>query len=659
MHRKHSLARRLDRERERQDAEMRSAGTWLLRSPAWATAIALHFVAAVVLMNVVHFTMRPAASTVFRLSFRPAPPGGAAQGKQDNGVNGKDNEDSPPAGRIAAEPVLPPHAAIAPALAIPGSVRTGSLPGVDGLGGIYAGRGGAGRGDALRRNGGDGVSEKAVADGLDWLARHQEQNGSWVPGAWQQHCPANDRCPADDGCSVYTSPATGLALLAFLGAGTVPGDGSPFAGNVRRGLDWLLKTQDRFGCLDTSNSHNLYAHGICAFALVEAFALTQDPDLREPAQRAVAFSCDAQQAGGGWDYMPNATGRGDTSITSWHVMVLRSARAAGLAVPRRAWQGATGYIEDATDRRTGNIAYAVFRSAGPPAVGRGCNTMTAAGLVTRIYLGIQDQTELTSKFLADFDRVPPRFDREAGTCPNWGSGGTADECTHWSLYYTYYATLATFHTGGDAWVKWNRRMRECTLGTQQTSGHAGGSWSPLPWDCGGPGRIYATAFNVMNLEVYYRYLPCYRDGAEFGLAPLMDDRDWAPVAARVPSYRAEWQRATTEAVEKSLERNLDLLRSPSMVARGNAARDLSMTRDPKAVGPLIAAARAEKTSLRKVIVDYLGAFEASDTILEFFIEEIENAKPEVRKAALAGLRKMTGQWFGEEPGRWRTWMKER
>jgi hypothetical protein len=188
--RKPTCAERLASAGAAEEAEHRPEA-WLRRSPAWAFAIALHLVAAVVLMNIVRFTTRPGVSQVFRISFAapfrpsPEPPGGAKQGVQDRGVNGKDNEDSAAAGPFDAQDPspsgvtadLPPAPALA--LQLPGGLKAPGqgVSGLNGPGGIFRGRGGAGRGEALRRNGGDESTEAAVDGGLSWLARHQGRDG--------------------------------------------------------------------------------------------------------------------------------------------------------------------------------------------------------------------------------------------------------------------------------------------------------------------------------------------------------------------------------------------------------------------------------------------------------------------------------------------------
>ena len=76
-----------------------------------------------------------------------------------------------------------------------------------------------------------------------------------------------------------------------------------------------------------------------------------------------------------------------------------------------------------------------------------------------------------------------------------------------NLYFWYYATLALFRAGGSAWEQWNESMKATLLPSQRDDG----SWDPISVyarDYAGDDRSdrsYATAINVLTLEVYYRY----------------------------------------------------------------------------------------------------------------------------------------------------------
>ena len=77
------------------------------------------------------------------------------------------------------------------------------------------------------------------------------------------------------------------------------------------------------------------------------------------------------------------------------------------------------------------------------------------------------------------------------------------------MYFNYYATQVLHHLGGSGWQRWNLRMRDYLVDTQEQTGHERGSWYfKEAWSDRG-GRLYTTTLSILTLEVYYRYLPMY------------------------------------------------------------------------------------------------------------------------------------------------------
>lgn len=688
------IAARKERAEKIAATESQDPQSWVRRSPAWAISLSLHLLAAVVLMNVVYFKPHQRLGQIFRIALHIGTPGGLQEGDQDNGIKGTESEDSPPAGppdetALPGRPDpdalrLPPApTGVAGPAPLPINVAGTPTVGDAGFGGIYAGRGGSGRGNSLQRYGGDGVSEQAVSDGLAWLADHQAADGGWDLSNFTKRCPAGRKC--EDGRDEYWShefdsyrcAITGLSALAFLGAGYTQSDDRrtevaegevakrhPFCDVVDRALVYLCKVQRADGCIISSDreaSRCMYSHGMAGIAIIEAYSLTHDPRLRPHAQLAVNFTCASQQENGGWDYGSWPTGRGDTSVASWQVMLLRSARAAGLSVPKKTWEMARAYMELVTDRKAGTIGYELEGSQ--QALQEGCNAMVAAGWVSRAYLGIADDHPTQAKFAAVIRSVPPRFDDEWGACAHWSMLAHKKAAGHWSLYYTYYATLAMFHHGGEDWEKWNAKVREVTLKAQRKDGHEKGSWDPLTADATFGGRIYATAMNVINMEVYYRYLPIFEVGADFGLSALASDADWAGVRDKSVKGVFHVRKKGTEGDPAGrpgdgVDALIADLKSADMMTRRNAARELSQKAIKAAIPALIQAATVEKTSLRPVLIEYLGAFGQDAATLDALIAFVQDASPRIRQAAADGLKKATGQDFGTHYLDWQKWREE-
>ena len=86
-----------------------------------------------------------------------------------------------------------------------------------------------------------------------------------------------------------------------------------------------------------------------------------------------------------------------------------------------------------------------------------------------------------------------------------GNGGP------YPMYYAYYTTLTMFQIGGEHWKTWNEGLKKMLLPNQRRDGDFDGSWDPFPGHEKSSGRAYTTAVGAMCLEVYYRYLPMYRE----------------------------------------------------------------------------------------------------------------------------------------------------
>ena len=343
--------------------------------------------------------------------------------------------------------------------------------------------------------------DKAVELGLVYLVKQQLPDGSWSLQAADK-----------DAALVSDTAATGLALLAFQGYGYTHHQ-NKYADNVRRGLDYLLKNQKPNGDLfvptdDVSNqSVWLYSHGIAALALCEAYGMTQDPALRDPAQRCVNFIVASQHPDrGGWRYQPNE--ESDTSVTGWMMMALKSAQLANLDVPTETF----AKIEHWLDLSQGSREERHLYRYNPHAINneeqrhgrRVSTTMTSVGLLMRLYTGWKRDNENMIRGAEYLLENPPAI----GTAVN----------PKRDTYYWYYATQVMFHMGGKRWEQWNKALHPVLVDTQVRSGALAGSWEPR-----GPvadkwaphaGRLYVTTLNLLSLEVHYRHLPLYEETAK-------------------------------------------------------------------------------------------------------------------------------------------------
>ncbi len=338
---------------------------------------------------------------------------------------------------------------------------------------------------ALAR-GGSEATEQAVASALGWLVAAQSADGRWDAarhGAGIERTAEGRHRPGPN--ARVDHGVTGLAMLALLGAGSTHREG-PHAVAVARGVGFLTGRQQADGSLagEAEFFARLYCHGMATIALAECLAMSGDATLRPVVERAVTHTLSMQHPHtGGWRYA--AGDRGDTSQCGWQVMVLASARAAGLGGFEAAETKARRYLQSVAGGHAGGMAS--YRPGERPSM-----AMTAEALYCRLLLGASVAEPSTAEALQVIAAAPP----------------VASSC---NAYAWYYATLALFHAGGPQWDRWNGRMQQTLVSLQRREpGPLEGSWDPDPvWGAHG-GRVYATALSALTLEVYYRYAPLHQ-----------------------------------------------------------------------------------------------------------------------------------------------------
>jgi prenyltransferase/squalene oxidase-like repeat protein len=359
----------------------------------------------------------------------------------------------------------------------------------------YKNREGEAKTQALTLNGGTPETEAAVANGLAYLARIQRANGGW-----------GDSEESDGKYGQIAIGKTGLALLAFLGAGHTHVSNTPYSENAARAISFLLAMQDEnSGHFGDSEA---YSHGIATYALGECYALTGEPELRAPLEKAVAHILAKQNHArdpkrfGGWSYYYQDDRVYDrwprTSITVWQVMALESARLGGLTVPGQVFDDAATFIGNAEDPDEGWYRYnhdpARLNSAYPTLPASTPAALFALSLVGRDINSAEHAK--TREFV--LSRAPRGYRR-----------GSEDEFVRLgqgNLYFWYYGTLSMFRAGGNAWQRWNTAMKDTLVNGQRKDG----SWAPIDVYCSYArdderDRSYSTAMCVLSLEVYYRY----------------------------------------------------------------------------------------------------------------------------------------------------------
>ena len=348
-------------------------------------------------------------------------------------------------------------------------------------GGGLEGRGRDARVGLAGQRGGNQQSEEAVERGLRWLAAHQRDDGSWCFDLNKPPCNGLCRNP---GTEASTTAATGLALLPFLGAGYTHLDGE-HAETVKRGLYYLVTqarvTPQGVDLRDSPTPGAMYGQAMATIVLCEAYAITRDATFKDVAQQAIRFIVLAQNEDGGWRYTPGEPG--DTTVTGWQLMAMKSAQLAKLDVPSPTIDLVPKFLDSVQFEGGARYGYTT-----PTPRAKTHEATTAVGLLCRMYTG--------------WHRDNPALYQGVGYLHKWGPSET-------NMYYNYYAAQVLHHWEGPEWQTWNGRMRDYLVATQAKNSHEAGSWYfPDPYGDAG-GRLYNTAIAVMTLEVYYRHLPLY------------------------------------------------------------------------------------------------------------------------------------------------------
>jgi hypothetical protein len=318
--------------------------------------------------------------------------------------------------------------------------------------------------------------DKAIERGLVFLHNTQDKtDGSWRAGR-------GGRNPA----------ITSLAVMAFLSAGHVPGEGR-YGETVEKGVRWVLKEQLPNGLIATDAGHQMYHHGIATLMLAEVTGMT-DGDLarqvRKGLEKAVAVILKAQRLRGpergGWRYQVAHVGGSDLSVTGWQLMALRAAKNLGCDVPAAHIDMAVDYIKRSQDRSSGGFCYTPQGRLTIPCTGTGILALEICG---------KDRHHSPEAVRAG------SFLIRDGSLPTWNQ-------MHF-FYSIYYGAQATFQLGDNYWSVYRPRLHQVLLRNQ----NGNGSWTGSGYNSM-YGPAYGTAMSILALTVEYRFLPIYQRGEE-------------------------------------------------------------------------------------------------------------------------------------------------
>jgi hypothetical protein len=309
--------------------------------------------------------------------------------------------------------------------------------------------------------------DEAINKGLAYLITEQGEDGAFGSGRFGKNV-----------------AVTALAGIALLGDGNLPGRGE-YAKNVEKALEFILSTSTETGLLAADSTNGpMYGHGFATLFLGEVYGMTQgggetrlSTRTHEALVKAVTLIERSQNNEGGWRYNP-VPFDADVSVTICQIMALRSARNAGIEVPKETIDRAVEYVRQCQNN-DGGFRYQL--SNGFSAFPR-----SAAGVASLYYAGIYKDDALDKGVKYLMESGLPGKDQNAAA--------------HY-FYGHYYAVQSMYLAGGDSWATWWPHIRSELLARQTKTGS---------WEDPSVGPAYGTAMALIVLQMPKRILPIFQ-----------------------------------------------------------------------------------------------------------------------------------------------------
>lgn len=317
------------------------------------------------------------------------------------------------------------------------------------------------------------VVEKLFAEGLDYLALQQRDDGSWLSQ------------------STYGSGTTGvtsICTLAFLSRGDDPNFGT-YAVQIRRGIRYVILNQN---LVSGTFKGNTYDFAFSMLLLAEAYGAVDDELLwsdfvKKENRRSIGDALELAVRGAilhksakvlrstSWYSTSCRSSEGipDTSVAGSLLIGLLAARNAGIKVPDHTIDIAFKYLESMT-LSNGEVKY--YRKESGGSLGRSALTSLCFSIGKR-------KDVATYKLYRSF--LVARLEEDPKNDP---------------LYARYYMAQALFQCDQTSWKKWNAMMIRKTNAIRNENGSIGRSRI---------GDNYATAMSLLTLALNYRLLPIY------------------------------------------------------------------------------------------------------------------------------------------------------
>jgi len=289
--------------------------------------------------------------------------------------------------------------------------------------------------------------DKIYKKGLRFLVANQNNVGYW-------------------NMSRRSTGVAAFAVLSLLAYGQNPNHGT-YSENIRRGLDFLLKTQNYGkGMIGVT----MYHHGFATLAFAEAFGAVDDKRLGPALKKAVGIILQAQKnnKSGAWRYYQTSQDA-DSTITGAQLMALFAARNAGLKIPQASINSGLNFLKLCAGK-DGGFGYTDKRSSNTP----------RTAIAVLMYALADKKNSPVYKQGLQYLKKQTKHDG-------------------YVFYSRYYLSQALFQSDPQYWQVWNKSNILALVKEQQGDGS---------WD-GQHGKVFSTSAALLSLALNYRYLPIY------------------------------------------------------------------------------------------------------------------------------------------------------
>jgi len=330
----------------------------------------------------------------------------------------------------------------------------------------------------------DAATDKALA----WLATEQRRTGDGSFAAPTSGQPG----------------VTGLATMAFLSKGHVPGGGK-YGSELDAAIDYVISCQRSDGLISGGPGGSnfdgktaIYNHAIAGMVLSQVYGMVdreRAERISEVIPRALEFTRKrqtlpkARHEQGGWRYFYEGNPESDLSVTGWQMMFLRSAKNAGFDVPQQHIDEALKYVHSCWDENQGVFYY--MRTSGNVRWSRG---MCGVGIVA-LAMGGEHKTPIarrSGRFILDNSFY--QFGDRVGGGDRW-------------FYSAYTCSQAMSQLGGEYWNQFFPPLVDTLLSVQRPDG----SWPAEPHSGDSQyGNACTTTFSVLAMTPPLQLLPLYQ-----------------------------------------------------------------------------------------------------------------------------------------------------